>query len=38
VAPDQAEALLDCLQGQGIQAARIGAVTGQVPGRVRLEP
>jgi selenide,water dikinase len=38
VAPDQAEALLDCLQGHGIRAAAIGTVTGQAPGRIRLEP
>jgi len=38
VAPDRAEALLDCLQGRGIRAAAIGAVTGQAPGRIRLEP
>jgi selenide,water dikinase len=38
VAPDRAEALLDCLQGQGIHAAAIGAVTGQAPGKIRLEP
>jgi selenide, water dikinase len=38
VAPNQAEALLDCLQGRGIDAAAIGEVTGQAPGRIRLEP
>ena len=38
VAPDRAEALLDCLQGHGIDAALIGEVTGQAPGRIRLEP
>jgi selenide,water dikinase len=38
VAPDQAEAFLDCLQDQGIRAAAIGEVTGQVPGKIRLEP
>jgi selenide,water dikinase len=38
VASDQAEAFLDCLQGHGIHAAAIGAVTGQTPGRIRLEP
>jgi len=38
VAPDQAEALLDCLLGHGIHAAAIGAVTGQAPGSIRLEP
>ena len=38
VAPDQAEAFLDCLKGHGIHAAAIGAVTGQAPGRIRLEP
>jgi selenide,water dikinase len=37
MAPDQAEAFLDCLQGHGIHAAAIGAVTGQAPGRIRLE-
>jgi selenide,water dikinase len=37
VAPDQAEAFLECLQGHGIHAAAIGAVTGQAPGRIRLE-
>jgi selenide, water dikinase len=37
VAPDQAEAFLDCLKGHGIQASLIGAVTGQAPGRIRLE-
>ena len=38
VAPDQAEAFLDCLKGHGIHAAAIGAVTGQTPGSIRLEP
>jgi selenide,water dikinase len=38
VAPDQAEALLDCLQSHGIHAAAIGAVTGQTSGSIRLEP
>ena len=38
VAPDQAEAFLDCLKGHGIHAAAIGAVTGQTPGKIRLEP
>jgi len=38
VAPDQAEAFLDCLQGRGIHAAAIGIVTGQAPGSIRLEP
>ena len=38
VAPDRAEAFLDCLQGHGSHAAIIGAVTGQTPGRIRLEP
>ena len=37
-APDQTEAFLDCLQGHGIDAALIGEVTGQAPGRIRLEP
>lgn len=38
VAPDQAPPFLDCLKRHGLQAARIGAVTGQAPGRIRLEP
>jgi selenide,water dikinase len=38
VVQNQAEALLDCLQGHGIDAAAIGEVTGQAPGRIRLEP
>jgi selenide,water dikinase len=38
VAPDQAEAFLDCLKAHGIHAAAIGAVTGQGPGKIRLEP
>jgi len=38
VAPDRAEACLDCLQGHGIDAAAIGAVTGPAPGIIRLEP
>ena len=38
VAPDRAEAFLDCLKGHGIHAAGIGAVTGQTPGSIRLEP
>jgi len=38
VNPDQAPALLDCLAHYGIHAAFIGAVTGQGPGRIRLEP
>ena len=37
VAPDQTEVLLDCLRGQGSVARPIGAVTGQAPGRIRLE-
>jgi selenide, water dikinase len=37
VAPDAAEAFLDCLKGHGIHAAGIGAVTGQSPGSIRLE-
>ena len=37
VAPDKAEAFLDCLKGHGIDAAAIGAVTSQAPGRIRLE-
>jgi len=38
VAPDQAEAFLDCLQDHGLQAAAIGAVSAQAPGRIRVEP
>jgi len=38
VAPEQAEAFLDCLKGHGIHAAAIGEVTGQAPGKIRLEP
>jgi len=38
VAPDRAEAFLECLRGHGIHAALVGAVTGQTPGRIRLEP
>jgi selenide,water dikinase len=38
VAPDQAETFLECLQGHGIHAAAIGAVSGQSPGSIRLEP
>jgi selenide,water dikinase len=38
VAPDQAEDFLDCLKGHGFHAAAIGAVTGQTPGNIRLEP
>jgi selenide,water dikinase len=38
VAPDRAEAFLDCLQEHVSHAAAIGAVTGQAPGRIRLEP
>jgi selenide,water dikinase len=38
VAPDQAAALLACLEDHGSPAATIGAVTGQAPGRIRLEP
>jgi selenide,water dikinase len=37
VAPDQAGPFLDCLQSHGINAAAIGEVTGQAPGRIRLE-
>jgi selenide,water dikinase len=38
VAPDRAEAFLDCLQGHGNHATAIGTVTGQARGRIRLEP
>ncbi len=38
VTPDRAEAFLDCLKENGIHAADIGAVTGQSPGSIRLEP
>jgi selenide,water dikinase len=38
VAPNQAEAFLECLQGHGIHAEAIGAVTGESPGSIRLEP
>jgi selenide,water dikinase len=38
VAPDRAEAFLECLKGHGIHAALVGAVTDQTPGRIRLEP
>jgi selenide,water dikinase len=38
VAPDQAESFLDCLQGHGILASFIGAVTASGPGKIRLEP
>ncbi len=38
VAPDRAAALVDCLKINGIKAALIGEVTGQAPGRIRLEP
>jgi selenide,water dikinase len=38
VSPGQAAPLLKCLQGQGILAAEVGAVTAQAPGRLRLEP
>jgi len=38
VAPDRAEAFLECLKGHGIHAAAIGEVTGQAPGRIRLGP
>jgi hypothetical protein len=37
VAPDQAEAFLDCLKEHGIHAAAVGAITGQSPGSIRLE-
>jgi selenide, water dikinase len=37
VAPDQSAALVDCLRDQGTPATLIGAVTGQAPGRIRLE-
>jgi selenide,water dikinase len=38
VAPDQVQPLLDCLQRHGIAPSLIGEVTGQAPGRIRLEP
>ncbi len=38
VAPDRVEAFLDCLKGHGIDAAAIGAVTGQTTGSIRIEP
>ncbi len=38
VAPDRAEAFLECLKNHSIHAALVGAVTGQAPGRIRLEP
>jgi len=38
VAPDQAEALWECLKDHGGHAALVGEVTGQAPGRIRLEP
>jgi selenide, water dikinase len=38
LAPGRVEAFLDCLQEHGIHAAAIGAVTGQAPGSIRLEP
>jgi selenide,water dikinase len=38
VAPGRAEAFLECLKGHGIDAALVGAVTRQAPGRIRLEP
>jgi selenide,water dikinase len=38
IAPDQAQTFLDCLQGHGLRAADIGAVTRSGPGRIRLEP
>jgi len=38
VAPDRAQVFLDCLQGHGIDAMPIGAVTGPAPGIIRLEP
>jgi selenide,water dikinase len=37
VPPARAEAFLDCLKENGIDAAAIGAVTGQAPVRIRLE-
>jgi selenide, water dikinase len=37
VAPDQAPPFLDCLRGHGLHAGLVGEVTGQGPGRVRLE-
>jgi selenide, water dikinase len=38
VTPDQATPLLDCLREQGSLVALIGAVTGQAPGRIKVEP
>jgi len=38
VSPDQAAPFLKCLQRHDIHAARVGAVSGQAPGRIRLEP
>jgi selenide,water dikinase len=38
VAPGQAAPFLDCLHLHGLNAARLGAVTAQGPGRLRLEP
>jgi selenide,water dikinase len=38
VSPGQAQTLLDCLERQGISASHIGAVTGQAPGKIRVEP
>jgi selenide,water dikinase len=37
VAPDKAGAFLECLKDHGSQAAAIGTVTGEAPGRIRLE-
>ncbi len=38
VAPDQAEAWLECLESHGGHAALVGEISGQAPGRIRLEP
>jgi selenide,water dikinase len=38
VSPDQVQPFLECLQRHGISPSRIGEVTSQAPGRIRLEP
>jgi len=38
IPPDQAQALLECLQSHGIHPVLIGEVTGEGQGRIRLEP
>jgi len=38
IPPDQARALLECLQSHGIHPVLIGEVTGEGQGRIRLEP